>query len=94
MASATWSRGASAIDLKRGLDRGLQLVVESLAAQSRPVSTPKEKAQVATLSAHNDAVIGQLVADALEKVGVEGVVSVEESKTTRNGGRGHGGHAF
>lgn len=74
--------GASAIDLKRGLDRGLLLVVESLATQSRPVSTPKEKAQVATLSAHNDAVIGQLVADALEKVGVEGVVSVEESKTT------------
>jgi chaperonin GroEL len=74
--------GASAIDLKRRLDRGLLLVVESLAAQSRPVSTPKEKAQVATLSAHNDAVIGQLVADALEKVGVEGVVSVEESKTT------------
>ncbi|MET0778847.1 MAG: chaperonin GroEL [Pseudomonas mandelii] len=74
--------GASAIDLKRGLDRGLLLVVKSLAAQSRPVSTPKEKAQVATLSAHNDAVIGQLVADALEKVGVEGVVSVEESKTT------------
>lgn len=74
--------GASAIDLKRGLDRGLLLVLESLAAQSRPVSTPKEKAQVATLSAHNDPVIGQLVADALEKVGVEGVVSVEESKTT------------
>lgn len=74
--------GASAIDLKRGLDRGLSLVVASLASQSRPVSTPKEKAQVATLSAHNDAVIGQLVADALEKVGVEGVVSVEESKTT------------
>lgn len=74
--------GASAIDIKRGLDRGLLLVVESLAAQSRPVSTLKEKAQVATLSAHNDAVIGQWVADALEKVGVEGVVSVEESKTT------------
>ena len=74
--------GASAIDLKRGLDRGLSLVVASLASQSRPVSTPREKAQVATLSAHNDAVIGQVVADALEKVGVEGVVSVEESKTT------------
>jgi chaperonin GroEL len=74
--------GASAIDLKRGLDLGLSLVVASLAAQSRPVSTPREKAQVATLSAHNDVVIGQLVADALEKVGVEGVVSVEESKTT------------
>lgn len=74
--------GASAIDLKRGLDYGLLLVLQSLVAQSRPVSTHKEKAQVATLSAHNDAVIGQLVADALEKVGVEGVVSVEESKTT------------
>lgn len=74
--------GASAIDLKRGLDRGLFLVIQSLVAQSRPVSTPKEKAQVAALSAHNDAVIGQLVADALEKVGIEGVVSVEESKTT------------
>lgn len=74
--------GASAIDLKRGLDRGLSLVMQSLVAQSRPVRTPKEKAQVATLSAHNDASIGQLVADALEKVGIEGVVSVEESKTT------------
>ncbi|WP_339527420.1 chaperonin GroEL [Pseudomonas sp. EL_65y_Pfl2_R96] len=74
--------GASAIDLKRGMDRGFALVMQSLLAQSRPVSTPKEKAQIATLSAHNDAVIGQLVADALEKVGIEGVVSVEESKTT------------
>lgn len=74
--------GASAIDLKRGLDRGLALVMTSLLAQSRQVSTAKEKAQVATLSAHNDPLIGQLVADALEKVGVEGVVSVEESKTT------------
>ncbi|MCX4216625.1 chaperonin GroEL [Pseudomonas sp. MCal1] len=74
--------GASAIDLKRGLDRGLALVVKSLRTLSRPVSTPREKVQVATLSAHNDAVIGQLVADALEKVGIEGVVSVEESKTT------------
>ncbi|WP_248802364.1 chaperonin GroEL [Pseudomonas sp. MWU13-2100] len=74
--------GASAIDLKRGMDLGLSLVMQSLVGQSRPVSTPKEKAQVATLSAHNDAVIGQLVADALEKVGIEGVVSVEESKTT------------
>lgn len=74
--------GASAIDLKRGLEHGLSLVMQSLVAQSRPVRTPKEKAQVATLSAHNDAAIGQLVADALEKVGVDGVVSVEESKTT------------
>lgn len=74
--------GASAIDLKRGLDRGLQLAVESLRSQSRPVHTRLEKAQVATLSAHNDPKVGDQVADALEKVGSEGVISVEESKTT------------
>ncbi|WP_027591606.1 chaperonin GroEL [Pseudomonas sp. RL] len=74
--------GASAIDLKRGLDRGLQLAVDTLRSQSRPVSTRLEKAQVATISAHNDANVGEQVADALEKVGSEGVISVEESKTT------------
>ncbi|KHO64348.1 chaperonin GroEL [Pseudomonas flexibilis] len=74
--------GASAIDLKRGLYRGLQLAVDTLRSQSRPVSTRLEKAQVATISAHNDANVGEQVADALEKVGSEGVISVEESKTT------------
>jgi chaperonin GroEL len=74
--------GASAIDLKRGLDRGLKLAVESLRAQSRPVKSRKEKAQVATISAHNDPAIGELVADAMEKVGEDGVITVEESKTT------------
>jgi chaperonin GroEL len=74
--------GASAIDLKRGLDRGLKAVVAALKSMSRPVSTRKEKAQVATISAHNDATIGELVADAMEKVGGEGVITVEESKTT------------
>jgi chaperonin GroEL len=74
--------GASAIDIKRGLDRGLKAVVESLHKQSRAVKTRKEKAQVATISAHNDPVIGELVADAMEKVGGEGVITVEESKTT------------
>jgi chaperonin GroEL len=74
--------GASAIDLKRGLDRGLRVSVDSLRAQSRTVKTRKEKAQVATMSAHNDATIGELVADAMEKVGGEGVITVEESKTT------------
>ena len=64
--------GASAIDLKRGLDRGLQLAVDTLRSQSRPVSTRLEKAQVATISAHNDANVGEQVADALEKVGSEG----------------------
>ena len=74
--------GASAIDLKRGLERGQRAALASLKAQSRPVSTRKEKAQVATISAHNDPVIGELVADAMEKVGGEGVITVEESKTT------------
>ncbi len=74
--------GASAIDLKRGLDRGVQAAIRSLRSQSRPVSTRRDKSQVATLSAHNDTRIGELVADAMEKVGNEGVLSVEESKTT------------
>ncbi|HSQ24232.1 MAG TPA: chaperonin GroEL [Pyrinomonadaceae bacterium] len=74
--------GASAVDLKRGLDRGLRIAVEKLKSISRPVSSRKEKAQVATISAHNDSTIGELVADAVEKVGQEGVISVEEAKGT------------
>jgi chaperonin GroEL len=74
--------GASAIDLKRGLDRGAKAAVEALKAMARPVETRKEKAQVAAISAHNDDTIGELVADAMEKVGGEGVITVEESKTT------------
>jgi chaperonin GroEL len=74
--------GASAIDLKRGLDRATKRVVETLRALSRPVKTRRETAQVAAISAHNDLAIGELVADALDKVGSEGVITVEESKTT------------
>jgi chaperonin GroEL len=74
--------GASAIDLKRGLDRGVRVAVEAIRGLSRPVKSRLEKAQVATISAHNDPSIGELVADAMEKVGGEGVISVEESKTT------------
>jgi chaperonin GroEL len=74
--------GASAIDLKRGLDRGAKAAIEALRQLSRPVGTRKEKAQVATISAHNDTAIGELVADAMEKVGGEGVITAEESKTT------------
>jgi chaperonin GroEL len=73
--------GASAIDLKRGLDRGLAAAVGALRTLSKPVGSRKEKAQVATISAHNDPVIGELVADAMEKVGGDGVITVEESKT-------------
>jgi chaperonin GroEL len=74
--------GASGIDIKRGLDRGLSVAVEALRAMSKPVKTRKEKAQVATISAHNDPSIGELVADAMEEVGDDGVITVEESKTT------------
>jgi len=76
--------GASAVDLKRGLDRGLQIAVRGLKEISRPVASRKEKAQVATISAHNDAAIGEMVADAYEKVGPEGVITVEEAKTTES----------
>jgi chaperonin GroEL len=74
--------GASAIDIKRGLDRATRAAIEALRSISRPVKTRREKAQVATISAHNDPAIGELAADAMEKVGDEGVITVEESKTT------------
>jgi len=74
--------GASAIDIKRGLDQGLKVAVAALRALSKPVKTRKEKAQVATMAAHNDPIIGELVAEAMEKVGNDGVITVEESKTT------------
>ena len=74
--------GASAIELKRGLERAARVAIGALGTLSRPVKTRKEKAQVATISAHNDAEIGELVAEAMEKVGGDGVITVEESKTT------------
>jgi chaperonin GroEL len=76
--------GASAIDLKRGLDRGLRTAVEALRKLSRPVQSRKEKAQVAAISAHNDPAIGEMVADAVEKVGAEGAITVEEAKGTES----------
>jgi chaperonin GroEL (HSP60 family) len=74
--------GASAIELKRGLDRGLRVVVTRLKELSRPVSDHKQRVQVATVSAHNDETIGEIVASALERVGLEGTTSVEEAKGT------------
>ncbi|MBS0389360.1 MAG: chaperonin GroEL, partial [Proteobacteria bacterium] len=73
---------ASAVDIKRGMDRALRVAVDALKAQSRSVTTSREKAQVATISAHNDPSVGELVAQAMDKVGGEGVITVEESKTT------------
>ena len=74
--------GASGIDIKAGLDRGLRVAVDALQAMSKPVKTGTEKSQVATIAAHNDPAVGDLVAEAMEKVGDEGVITVEESKTT------------
>jgi chaperonin GroEL len=74
--------GASSIDLKRGLDRALDVVVGAVRNLSKPVTEHKQRVAVATVSAHNDAAIGELVADALERVGVEGTTSVEEAKGT------------
>lgn len=74
--------GASAIDLKRGLDRAARVAIDCLRAQSRPVRSHAEKQQVATISAHNDRAIGALVAEAIESVGAEGAVTVEEAKGT------------
>lgn len=74
--------GASAIDLKRGLDRGLRVALAVIRGISRPVTSRKEKIQIATISAHNDDVTGELIGDAVEKVGSEGVITVEEAKGT------------
>jgi chaperonin GroEL len=74
--------GASAIDLKRGLERGLRAAVESIRGAAKPVASRREKVQVATISAHNDAAIGELVGDAVERVGGDGVITVEEAKGT------------
>lgn len=68
--------------MKKGLNRGLKAAVASIRSLSRPVTSKREKAQVATISAHNNSVVGDMVAEAVEKVGAEGAITVEESKTT------------
>ncbi|HLP17073.1 MAG TPA: chaperonin GroEL [Bacteroidota bacterium] len=74
--------GANPMDLKRGIDLAVASVVESLKKISRPVEGKKEIAQVGTISANNDEKIGNLIADAMEKVGKDGVITVEEAKGT------------
>jgi chaperonin GroEL len=74
--------GASAVELRRGIERGLAAAVGALRSLSRPVTSRREKVQVAAVSAHNDQAIGEKVAEALERVGSEGAVSVEEAKGT------------
>ena len=74
--------GANPMDLKRGIDKAVLAVVENLKKQSKTIDTSKEIEQVATISANNDSAIGKMIADAMEKVGKDGVITVEEAKGT------------
>lgn len=73
--------GANAIALRRGIDRAAQFVVEKIAEHARPVEDSKAIAQVGTISAGNDEEVGQMIASAMDKVGKEGVISLEEGKS-------------
>ena len=74
--------GANPMDLKRGIDKAVQAVVANLKQQSKKIENSSEIAQVGTISANNDAEIGQMIADAMDKVGKEGVITVEEARGT------------
>jgi chaperonin GroEL len=73
--------GHNPMSLKRGMDKAVAIVVESLKKSAKPIKEKSEIAQVGTISANNDTVIGDLIAEAMEKVGREGVITIEESKT-------------
>ncbi len=73
--------GAKPMELKRGIDKAVEVVVKQIKANSKPVSGKKEIEQVATISANADTVIGNMIAQAMEKVGRDGVITVEEAKS-------------
>jgi chaperonin GroEL len=73
--------GHNPMELKRGIDKAVEAVIEELKKISKPIKDQKEVAQVGTISANNDPTIGKIIAEAMEKVGKEGVITVEESKT-------------
>ena len=74
--------GANPMDLKRGIDDAVNIVVGELANISKPIKTSKEIEQIATISANNDSSIGAMIAEAMEKVGKDGIITVEEAKGT------------
>ena len=74
--------GANPMDLKRGIDKAVHAVVENLRQQSKKIENSSEISQVGTISANNDAEIGKMIADAMDKVGKDGVITVEEAKGT------------
>jgi chaperonin GroEL len=73
--------GANAMDIKRGIDKSVEAVIEELKKISKPCQTKKEISQIGTISANNDSTIGDLIAEAMEKVGKDGVITVEEAKS-------------
>ena len=73
--------GANPMDLKRGIDKAVTAIAAAIAEASTPVAGRKEIAETATISAHGDNTIGELIADAMEKVGKDGVITVEEAKS-------------
>ncbi len=73
--------GANPIEIKRGIDKATEAVVENIKSKSEEVKGKDKVAQVATISANNDEVIGNLISDAMEKVGANGVITVEEAKS-------------
>jgi chaperonin GroEL len=73
--------GANPMEVKRGIEKAVEVVVEELKKQSKPVQEKKEIAQVGTISANNDSTIGDLIAEAMDKVGKDGVITVEEAKS-------------
>jgi chaperonin GroEL len=75
------SAGANSMDIKRGIDRAVEVVVEELKKISKPCQTKKEISQIGTISANNDKTIGDLISEAMEKVGKDGVITVEEAKS-------------
>ncbi|MFY0687340.1 MAG: chaperonin GroEL [Cyclobacteriaceae bacterium] len=74
--------GANPMDVRRGVDKAVAAVVANLSEQSKPISTSEEIAQVATVSANNDVEVGSMIANAMDKVGKDGVITVEEAKGT------------
>jgi chaperonin GroEL len=74
--------GANPMDLKRGIDKAVAIVVENLRKQSKKINNSNEIAQVATISSNSDETIGKMIADAMDKVGKDGVITVEEAKGT------------
>ena len=76
--------GINPMDLKRGIDKAVAVAVEELKKLSKPCTTTKEIAQVGSISANSDFSIGQIIADAMDKVGKEGVITVEDGKSLEN----------